>query len=70
MVKFADVTPGSIVQLGRLNGARRDLSHNVGFVTRKLVTKIGNSTWSGIMVEVAPNHYELVAIHNIKEVLA
>ena len=70
MVKFADVQEGSVVQLGRLNGARKELSHSVGFVARKEVTRIGTSTWSGIVVEVAPRQFELVAIHNVKAVLA
>jgi len=70
MVKFAEIVPGSVVQLGRFNGDRAELSHMVGFVTAKRVTKIGNSTWTGIEVQVAPRRTEMVALHNVKEILA
>lgn len=70
MVKFAEVREGSVVQLGRFNKTRTDLSHAVGIVQSKQVCKIGNSTWSAIAVQVAENHVELVALHNIKGVLA
>lgn len=70
MVKFADVQTGSVVQLGRLNGVRSELSHSVGYVVRKEIKRIGTSTWSAILVQVAPRKFEFVAIHNIKEILA
>lgn len=70
MVKFADVIPGAVVQLGRFNKERSKLSYAVGMVKDKQVTKIGNSVWTGIRVEVAPRRYELVSLHNIKAILA
>lgn len=70
MVKFADVIPGSVVQLGRLNKERSKLSYAVALVREKKATKIGNSVWTGIEVEVAPRQYETVALHNIKTILA
>ena len=70
MVKFAAVTPGSVVQLGRFNKERSPLSYAVGMVVRKEITKIGNSTWTGVLVQVAPKRVELVALHNIRSILA
>lgn len=70
MVKFADVIPGSVVQLGRFNKERSKLSHAVALVHSKKATKIGNSVWTGIKVEVAPRRYEMIALHNIKDILA
>lgn len=70
MVKFRDIVPGSVVLLGRLNGSRSDLSNSVGFVVDKLSTKINNSTWTGIKVQVDENREEIVAFHNVKEILA
>jgi hypothetical protein len=70
MVKFAAVTPGSVVQLGRFNKERSPLSYAVGMVVRKEITKIGNSTWTGVLVQVAPKQVELVALHNIRSILA
>jgi hypothetical protein len=46
------------------------LSFEVGMVLEKKVVKIGNSTWSGIAVQVAPDHVEFVSLHNIKKVLS
>jgi len=70
MVKFADVTPGSVVQLGRFNKDRSPLSHSVGMVVGKEITKIGNSTWAGLLVQVGPRQVELVSLHNIRSILA
>jgi hypothetical protein len=70
MVKFAAVTPGSVVQLGRFNKERRPLSFEVGMVTEKRVVKVGNSTWTAIGVQVGPRQVEMVSLHNIREVLA
>jgi|688.fasta_scaffold35191_9 hypothetical protein len=70
MVKFADVTPGSVVQLGRFNKDRSPLSHSVGMVVSKEITKIGNSTWTAIGVQVGPRQVEMVSLHNIRELLA
>lgn len=70
MVKFREVQEGSVVQLGRFNKGRDFLNYGVARVVRKEITKIGNNTWTGIVVEHAPNKFELVALHNIKAVLA
>lgn len=70
MVKFAEVREGSVVQLGRFNKTRSELSHAVGLVQGKQVCKIGNSTWTAIAVQVAEDHVELVSLHNIKGLLA
>jgi len=69
MVKFAAVTPGSVVQLGRFNKTRKELSNSLGVVTEKRTLKIGTSTFSAIFVEVAPNRVEEVALPNIRAVL-
>lgn len=70
MVKYAAVQPGTVVQLGRFNKERVGMSHKVGIVTEKRTVKFGNSTWSGIGVEIEPGHIEMVALHNIKEILS
>lgn len=70
MVKYAAVQPGTVVQLGRFNKERSGMSHKVGMVTEKRTVKFGNSTWSGIGVEIEPGHIEMVALHNIKEILS
>lgn len=70
MVKYAAVTPGSIVQLGRFNKGRQALSYSTAKVVEKRTVKIGTSMFSAIAVEVAPGHVELVNIQNIKEILA
>ena len=69
MVKFAQVVEGSVVQLGRFNKADSVHSHKVGIVKSKQVTKIGNSVWSGITVQVGPNEFVLANITNIKAIL-
>ena len=70
MVKFREVQEGSVVQLGRFNKTRAPLSHAVGMVTRREITKIGKNTWTGFVVQISPRKFELVALHNIKAVLA
>ena len=69
MVKFAEVTPGAVVQLGRFNKTQAPLSHAVGLVREKRTLKIGTSTFSAIAVEVAPGVVKEVALHNIKQIL-
>ena len=69
MVKFAAVTPGSVVQLGRFNKDRKDLSYSLGVVTEKRTLKIGTSTFSAIFVEVAPGCVKIVSLPNIRAVL-
>ena len=70
MVKFAEVQKDSIVQLGRFNKDKAEHSYKVGIVTAKTVTKIGNSVWSAITVQVSPKKFVVASIHNIREVLA
>lgn len=70
MVKFAEVTPGSVVQLGRFNGVRNQHSFKTGVVLDKLVTKIGKNVYSAIVVQTGEREQIEVQLHNIRQVLA
>lgn len=70
MTKYAEVQKDSIVQLGRFNKDKAEHSYKTGIVTGKKVTKIGNSIWTAITVQVAPREYIVASITNIKAVLA
>ncbi len=70
MVKFATVTEGSVVQLGRFNKEKAEHSFKTGLVVEKQTVKIGKSVWSAITVQVGPKEFVLANITNIKAVLA
>jgi hypothetical protein len=70
MVKFAAVSEGSIVQLGRFNKEKAEHSFKSGIVVEKQTVKIGKSVWSAITVQVGPKEFVIANINNIREVLA
>lgn len=70
MVKFAEVTAGAVVQLGRFNKERRPHSHKVGFVLEKRTLKVGKNVYTAIMVQTGAREKLEVQLHNIQAVLA
>jgi hypothetical protein len=70
MVKFAAVSEGSIVQLGRFNKEMAKHSFKSGVVVRKLVTKIGKNVYTGVVVQTGEREKIEVQLHNIRELLA
>ena len=70
MVKFAEISEGSVVQLGRFNKEMAKHSHKSGIVVRKLVTKVGKNVYTAIVVQTGNREKIEVQLHNIREVLA
>ena len=70
MVKFAEVSEGSVVQLGRFNRDRVQFSFKTGLVLRKLTTKIGRNVYTAIVVQTGDREQVEVQLHNIRGVLA
>lgn len=70
MVKFAQVEAGQVVQLGRFYKEMSKHSNKQALVVEKQVAKIGKNVYTAILVQVGPRERVLVALHNIKEVLA
>jgi hypothetical protein len=70
MVKFAEISEGSVVQLGRFNKEMTKHSHKSGMVVSKLVTKIGKNVYTGVVVQTGEREKIEVQLHNIKAVLA
>jgi hypothetical protein len=70
MVKFAEISEGSIVQLGRFNKEMTKHSFKQGMVLRKLVTKIGKNVYTGVVVQTGEREKIEVQLHNIRNVLA
>ena len=70
MVKFAEITKGSVVQLGRFNKDMAKHSFKTGMVVEKLTAKIGKNVYTAIVVQTGERERIEVQLHNIREVLA
>jgi hypothetical protein len=70
MVKFAEIASGSVVQLGRFNGERREHSFKTGMVVEKLTVKLGNNVYTAIVVQTGAREKLEVQLHNIQAILA
>lgn len=69
MIKFAEVTKDTVVQLGRFNKDMSKHSHKVGIVSAKTVRKVGKNVFHEITVQVGARDKITVHLHNIKDIL-
>jgi hypothetical protein len=69
MIKFAQVTKDTVVQLGRFNKDNAVNSFKVGIVRAKTVRKVGKNVFHEITVQTGARESIVVHLHNIKDIL-